>query len=54
MKKLQVVKKVTKSEKSQQKKPQHYIKKPQHHCVFLVVKEPQASGIASVMLGSYV
>ncbi len=54
MKKLQVVKKVIKNEKSQQKKPQRYTKKPQHQCVFLVVKEPQASGIASVMLGSYV
>jgi hypothetical protein len=54
LKKLQVVKKVTKSEKSQQKKPRHYTKKPQHHCVFFVVKEPQASSIASVMLGSYV
>ncbi len=53
-KKLQIVKKVTKSEKSQQKGPQHYIKRPQHHCVFLVVKGPQASGIASVMPGSYV
>jgi hypothetical protein len=25
-----------------------------HHCVFLVVKGPQASGIVSVMPGSYV
>ncbi len=44
----------TKSEKSQQKGPQHYIKRPQQHCVFLVVKGPQASGIATVMPGSYV
>jgi hypothetical protein len=53
LKKLQVVKKVTKSEKIQQKKPQHYTKKPKNHYVFLVVKKLQASGIASVMLGSY-
>jgi hypothetical protein len=56
-KKLQVVKKVakvTKSEKSQQKGPQHYTKRPQHHCVFLVVKGPQASGIANIMPRSYV
>jgi hypothetical protein len=47
------VKKVTKSEKSQQKQPQHYAQIAKHLCVFFLVKQPPATGITLVMPGSY-